>query len=32
MDSTFAMEVLDKALYITVSFTKSDGSPYGVPL
>jgi hypothetical protein len=32
MDSTFSMEVLDKAPYITVSFTKSDGSPYGVPL
>ena len=32
MDSAFAMEVLDKAPYITVSFTKSDGSPYGVPL
>ena len=32
MDSAFAMEVLDKAPYITISFTKSDGSPYGVPL
>lgn len=32
MDSAFAMEVLDKAPYITVSFTKSDSSPYGVPL
>ena len=32
MDSAFAMEVLDKAPYITVSFTKSDGSPYGVPV
>ena len=32
MDSAFAMEVLDKAPYITVSFTKPDGSPYGVPL
>jgi len=32
MDAAFAMEVLDKAPYITVSFTKSDGSPYGVPL
>lgn len=32
MDTAFAMEVLDKAPYITVSFTKPDGSPYGVPL
>ncbi len=32
MDSAFALEVLDKAPYITVSFTKPDGSPYGVPL
>ena len=32
MDSAFAMEVLDKAPYITVSFTRPDGSPYGVPL
>ena len=30
MDSAFALEVLDKAPYITVSFTKPDGSPYGV--
>ena len=32
MDATFAFEVLDKAPYITVSFTRPDGSPYGVPL
>ena len=32
MDVTFAFEVLDKAPYVTVSFTRPDGSPYGVPL
>ena len=32
MDATFAFEVLDKAPYVTVSFTRPDGSPYGVPL
>ena len=32
MDATFALEVLDKAPYITVSFTRSNGTPYGVPL
>ena len=32
MDATFALEVLDKAPYITVSFTRPDGRPYGVPL
>ena len=32
MDSAFALEVFGKAPYITVSFTKPDGSPYGVPL
>ena len=32
MDATFALEVLDKAPYITVSFTRPDGNPYGVPL
>lgn len=32
MDVAFALEVFDKAPYITVSFTKSDGTPYGVPL
>ena len=32
MDAAFALEVLDKAPYITVSFTRPDGTPYGVPL
>lgn len=32
MDSAFALEVFDKAPYITVSFTRQDGCPYGVPL
>ena len=32
MNATFALEVLDKAPYVTVSMTKSDGSPYGLPL
>ena len=32
MDATFALEVFDKAPYITVSFTRPDGKPYGVPL
>ena len=32
MDADFAFEVLDKAPYITVSFTRPDGRPYGVPL
>ena len=32
MDAAFALEVFDKAPYITVSFTKPDGMPYGVPL
>ena len=32
MDATFALEVLDKAPYITVSFTRSNGTPFGVPL
>ncbi len=32
MDATFALEVLDKAPYVTVSFTRPDGTPYGVPL
>lgn len=32
MDAIFALEVLDKAPYVTVSFTRPDGSPYGVPL
>ena len=32
MDAAFALEALDKAPYITVSFTRPDGTPYGVPL
>ena len=32
MDATFALELLDKAPYVTVSFSRPDGSPYGVPL
>ena len=32
MDAAFALEVLDKAPYVTVSFTRPNGSPYGVPL
>lgn len=32
MDSQWALEVMRKAPYITVSFTRTDGSAYGVPL
>ncbi len=32
MDAIFALEVLDKAPYITVSMTRPDGSAYGIPL
>lgn len=32
MDASFALEVLDKAPYVTVSMTRPDGSPYGLPL
>ena len=32
MDSQWALEVMRKAPYITVSFTRVDGSAYGVPL
>jgi len=32
MDVKFALDVFDKAPYITVSFTRPDGNPYGVPL
>lgn len=32
MDSAWAMEVMRKAPYITVSFTRPDGTAYGVPL
>lgn len=32
MDSSWALEVMRKAPYITVSFTRSDGTAYGLPL
>ena len=32
MNAAFALEVLDKAPYVTVSMTRPDGSPYGLPL
>ena len=32
MDSLWALEVLHKAPYITVSFTDASGRPYGLPL
>lgn len=32
MDSAWALEVMRKAPYITVSLTRSDGTAYGVPL
>ncbi len=32
MDSAWAIEVMRKAPYITVSFTRPDGTAYGVPL
>lgn len=32
MDSAWALDVMRKAPYITVSFTRPDGSAYGVPL
>ena len=32
MDSVWALEVMRKAPYITVSFTRPDGSAYGLPL
>ena len=32
MDSRWALEVMRKAPYITVSFTRADGTAYGVPL
>ena len=31
-DAAWALEVFDRAPYITVSFTREDGTPYGVPL
>jgi len=32
MDSQWALEVMHKAQYITVSFVDEDGKPYGLPL
>ena len=32
MDAAWALEVMDKAPYITVSMTDADGLPYAVPL
>lgn len=32
MDASWALEVMDKAPYITVSMTDADGMPYSVPL
>ena len=32
MDSAWAIEVMRKAPYITVSFTDADGKAYGLPL
>ena len=32
MDSRWALEVMHKAPYITVSFIDEDGKPYGLPL
>ena len=32
MDTAFALEVFDKAPYITVSFTRPNGQAYGLPL
>ena len=29
MDAAFALEVFNKAPYVTVSMTRPDGSPYG---
>ncbi|MCM1077470.1 MAG: pyridoxamine 5'-phosphate oxidase family protein [Bacteroides sp.] len=31
-DTQWALEVFDKAPYVTVSMTRPDGTPYGVPL
>lgn len=31
-DVQWALEVFDKAPYVTVSMVRSDGTPYGVPL
>ncbi len=32
MDAAFALEVFDKAPFVTVSMTRPDGNPYGIPL
>ena len=32
MDAAWALEVFDKAPYMTVSLTRPDGTPYGLPL
>lgn len=32
MDASFALEVFSKAPFVTVSFVKPNGAPYGVPL
>lgn len=32
MDSKWALDIMHKAPYITVSFTRADGTAYGVPL
>ena len=32
MDAAFALEVLGKAPYVTMSMTRPDGTPYAVPL
>ena len=32
MPSEWALELFDKAPFVTVSFTRPDGTPYGVPL
>lgn len=31
-DADWALEVFDKAPYVTLSMTRPDGTPYGVPL
>lgn len=31
-DARWALEVFDKAPYVTLSMTRADGSPYGLPL
>lgn len=31
-DALWALEVFDKAPYVTVSMTRPDGTPYGLPL